>query len=116
MYVLSLRFPGSSRQMNSTRRSSPPGHLTVMGQKGGRGDAKYATGSVSNKRGRQLRKSRRVFPRKNRVFQHATPWNLAPNPYASSPFFVNSYDTLSNAFSMSRKRKIPFRSSGSSFM
>ena len=71
MYVLSLRFPGSSRQMNSTRRSSPPGHLTVMGQKGGRGDAKYATGSVSNKRGRQLRKSRRVFPRKNRVFQHA---------------------------------------------
>ena len=32
-----------------------------MGQKGGRGDAKYATGSVSNKRGRQLRKSRRVF-------------------------------------------------------
>eukprot|EP00966_Prymnesium_polylepis_P137577 3179622-Prymnesium_polylepis.1 len=45
--------------MNSTRRSSPPGHLTVMGQAGGRGDAKYATGSVSEKRGRQLRKSSR---------------------------------------------------------
>eukprot|EP00966_Prymnesium_polylepis_P278034 6424515-Prymnesium_polylepis.1 len=44
-----------------------------MGQKGGRGDAKYATGNISNKRGRQLRKSRRVFPRKNRVFQHAHP-------------------------------------------
>eukprot|EP00966_Prymnesium_polylepis_P210382 4871759-Prymnesium_polylepis.1 len=47
-----------------------------MGQTGGSGDAKYATGSISNKRGRQLRKSRRVFPRKKIVFfntQHRPP-------------------------------------------
>eukprot|EP00966_Prymnesium_polylepis_P290170 6703183-Prymnesium_polylepis.1 len=33
--------------MNSTRRSSPPGHLTVIGQTGRRGDAKYATWAAS---------------------------------------------------------------------
>eukprot|EP00966_Prymnesium_polylepis_P218817 5063861-Prymnesium_polylepis.1 len=56
---------GRARRHGSSTGRGPrflltvPGHLTVMGQKGGRGDAKYATDS---KRRRQLR-----------VFQHATP-------------------------------------------
>ena len=41
---------------------------------------------------------------------------LSPIPNFCSPFIVNSYDTLSNAFSISKNRKIPSRSSGSSLM